>query len=156
MGDYFRRYNVATIVIPLLLILIFLCTESVTAADIDIIVDGDIANWAFMPGTTNIDSTNVTLNVSSISSMWTVSVKDGLDFSKPGSTVGRMAESDASGAYTGINALGTAISIAGPSVPSRTTGSSVTLDGSNQVIESGLTPVTGLVMPLYLATSYYQ
>ena len=111
-----------------------------------------ISNWTFTPGTTNIDSTNITLNVSSISSTWTVSVKDSLDFSKPPSTVGKMVEWDGSAYVTPSPwVLGTAVTIAGPSVPSKTTGASVTLDGSEQIIESGLTPVTGLAMPLTIS-----
>lgn len=139
------------IVILILLVLILLCTVAVTAADIDISVDGDISNWAFTPGTTNIDSTNISLNVSSISSTWTVSVKDDMDFHKTPGTVGRMAESDAVGAYTGTKVLGTAMTIAGPTEPTKTIGSSVVLSGSNQVIESGLTPVTGLPLPLTIS-----
>jgi len=132
-----------------LLVLTLLYTIPVKAADIDITIEGPgISNWAFMPGIKNIDSTNITLNVTSISSTWTVSVKDSLDFSKPVGTVGRMAESDAGGAYSGINVLGTPLTIAGPSLPSKTTGASVILSGSNQIIESGLTPVTGLTIPL--------
>ena len=151
VGDYPHRSRVRIIVILVLLVLLLLWTVPVTAADIEIAVDGDISNWAFTPGTTNIDSTNITLNVSSISSTWTVSVKDGMDFNKTPGTVGRMAESDAVGAYTGTKVLGTAMTVAGPTEPTKTIGSSVVLSGSNQVIESGLTPVTGLPLPLTIS-----
>jgi hypothetical protein len=152
MGGYVHSSSVWTIVIPALFILVLIFSVPITAADIDITIEGPgISNWAFTPGITNIDSTNITLNVTSISSTWTVSVKDGMDLSKPGGTVGRMAESDAGGAYTGINVLEQPINIAGPSVPLKTTGASVVLDGSNQVIESGLTPVTDLIMPLTIS-----
>ncbi len=125
----------------------------VIAADIDITIEGPgISNWIFTPGTTNIDSTNITLNVSSVSSTWTVSISDGLDFSKPPSSVGKMVEWDGAAYITPSPwVLGTAVTIAGPSVPSRTTGTSVILSGSNQIIESGLTPVTGLTMPLTIS-----
>jgi hypothetical protein len=151
MGQYFHRYRVWAIVIPVLLVIVLLCAIPVTAADIDITVDGDISNWAFMPGITNIDSTNITLDVTSISSTWTVSVKDAMDFEKTPGTVGRMAESDAGGAYTGTNVLGTAMIITGPDMPTNTTGASVVLSGENQVIESGLMPVTALQIPLTIS-----
>jgi len=153
MDGFFYRFNVWKIVIPTLLILVLLYVVPVSASDIDISVEGPgISNWVFTPGITNINSTSITLNVSSISSTWTVSVKDGLDFSKPSSTVGKMVEWDGS-AYVTPNpwVLGKAMGIAGPSVPLKTTGASVTLDGSNQIIESGLTPVTGLMMPLTIS-----
>jgi len=153
MGDYFHGSLVWTIEIPALLVLVLLCTVPVIAADIDISVEGPgISNWVFTPGTTNINSTSIILNVTSISSTWTVSVKDGLDFLKPPLTVGKMVEWDGS-AYVTPNpwVLGTSMGIAGPSVPTKTTGASVILDGSNQIIESGLTPVNGLVMPLTIS-----
>ena len=138
---------------PGMLVLVLLYTVPVTAADIDISVEGPgISNWGFISGTTNINSTSIILNVSSVSSTWTVSVKDNLDFSKPPSTVGKMVEWDGSAYVTPSPwVLGTAMNIAGPSVPSKTTGASVTLDGSEQIIESGLTPVTGLTMPLTIS-----
>lgn len=135
----------------IMVLLVLVLAAPANAADIDITVDGDISNWAFTPGTTNIDSTNITLNVTSLSSTWTVSVKDDLDFSKPWGTAGRMAESDALGVYTGTHVLGTAINIIGPSEPSKTTGASVILNGDNQIIESGLTPVNGLVLPITIS-----
>jgi hypothetical protein len=141
------------IVIPLFLALILLCSVPAIAADIDITIEGPgISNWAFTPGTTNIDSSNITLNVSSVSSTWTVSVKDGLDFSKPPSTVGKMVEWDGA-AYVspGPWVLGAPVTIEGPSVPARTTGTSVVLNGANQIVESGLTPVTGLSMPITIS-----
>jgi hypothetical protein len=131
------------------LYIILLVLNPAIADDIDISVGGPgISNWTFTPGATNVNSTSVFLNVSSISSTWTVSVKDNLDYSKPAGTVGRMAESDAGGAYTGTTVLGTALMISGQSIPANTTGASVLLSGSNQIIESGLKPVTGLLIPL--------
>jgi hypothetical protein len=153
MGDCLHGFKVWTIVIPILIIFVLLCIVPVTAADIDISIEGPgISNWAFTPGTTNIDSTNVTLNVSSISSTWTVSVKDNLDFSKPPITVGKMVEWDGT-AYITPNpwVFGKPMNIEGPTVSPKTTGASVTLDGSNQIIESGHAPVTGLVMPLTIS-----
>ncbi len=132
-----------------LLVQLLLFSGLVTAADIDITVNGDISNWVFTPGTTNIDFTNITMNVTSVSSTWTVSVKDARDFSKPIGTEGKMVEWDGS-AYVMPNplVLGTAMDIAGPSLHPNTTGVSVTLDGSEQIIESGIAPVSALSIPL--------
>jgi hypothetical protein len=152
MWQYFQVSRVGVVIIAAMLVLVLLCTVPVFAADIDITIEGPgISNWAFVPETTNIDSTNITLNVTSISSTWTVSVKDDLDFGKPPGTVGRMAESDAGGVYTGTNVFRTAMTITGPNMPLNTTGASIVLSGSNQVIESGLKPVTGLRMPLTIS-----
>jgi hypothetical protein len=150
MEHYFNRYRAWAIVIPAMLVLILLCTMPVSAADIDITIEGPgISNWIFTPGITNIDSANITLNVSSISSMWTVSVKDDLDYSKPPLTVGKMVEWDGTAYVTpGPCVLGTAMNIAGPSVLSKYTGASVTLDGSNQIIESGHIVVNSEKIPI--------
>lgn len=153
MEDCFCRSRSWTTGIPVILVFVLLCVAPVTAADIDISVEGPgISNWVFTPGITNINSTSVILNVSSISSTWTVSVKDGLDFSKPPSTVGKMVEWNGF-AYVTPNpwVLGTTMGVAGPSIPTKTHGASITLDGSDQIIESGLTPVTGLTMPLTIS-----
>jgi hypothetical protein len=150
MDNYFPQLRIVTIVIAAILVLFMLSVIPVAAADIDISIEGPgISNWAFIPGTTNIDSTNISVNVSSVSSTWTVSVKDSLDFSKPVGTIGKMVEWDGT-AYVipSPSVLGMPVIIAGPSVPSKTTGVSVTLDGSEQIIESGLVPVSGLTMPL--------
>jgi hypothetical protein len=140
VGNYFQPSRVGALVILVLLVLVLLFTIPVTAADIDISVEGSgISNWIFTPGTTNINSTSIILNISSISSTWTVSVKDGLDFSKPPLTVGKMVEWDGVAYVTPTPwVLGTAVNIAGPSFPSKYNGASVVLSGSNQVIESGL------------------
>jgi hypothetical protein len=153
MDNYFQPSQIGEVVILAFIILIILSSLPVFAADIDITIEGSgISNWAFTPGTTNIDSANVTLNVSSVSSTWTVSVKDNLDFSKPPATVGKMVEWDGSAYVTPSPwVLGTPVTIEGPSVPLRTTGTSVVLSGSDQIIESGLTPVTGLTMPLTIS-----
>ncbi|MEI7433401.1 MAG: hypothetical protein WCJ93_04030 [Methanomicrobiales archaeon] len=141
MRNHFHKSQVKIVVICALLV-VLLSTIPVIAADIDISVEGPgISNWIFTPGTTNINSTSIILNVSSISSTWTVSVKDAMDFAKTSGTVGRMAESDAGGAYTGTNVLGAAVNITGPSSLSKYTGASVVLSGSNQLIESGLAAV---------------
>ncbi len=62
-----------------------------------------------------------------------------------------MVEWDGS-AYVSPNpwVLGSPMKIAGPSVPTKTTGASVVLSGTNQIIESGLTPVNRLMIPLTL------
>jgi hypothetical protein len=152
MENFFHRFGIWKTVFPAILVVLLLYIGTAIAADIDISVEGPgISNWAFTPGITNIDSTNITLNVSSISSTWTVSVADNLDFLKPASTVGKMAESDAGGVYMGTHVLGTALGIAGPTIPSNTTGASVILSGSNQIIEAGLKPVGGLRMPLIIS-----
>ena len=107
MGHFFHGIQFLKIITLVQFVLILLFVVPATAADIDISLEGSgISNWAFIPGITNIDSSNLTLNVSSISSTWTVSVVDNLDFSKPAGTVGKMAESDAGGTYTGTNVLG--------------------------------------------------
>jgi hypothetical protein len=153
MGNHFQPSQLVNIIVPLFLVLVLLCIVPVIAADIDITIEGPgISNWAFIPATTNIDSSNTTLNVSSVSSTWTVSVKDNLDFSKPLSTVGKMVEWDGSAYVTpGPWVLGMPVTIVGPTIPLRTTGTSVVLSGSDQIIESGLTPVTGLTMPLTIS-----
>jgi len=152
MGNVFHRSGIWNIVLPSILVLTFLHCGIVNAADIAISVEGPgISGWAFTPGIINVNSTSVTLNVSSISSTWTVSVVDNLDFSKPAGTVGRMAESDAGGVYTGTHVLGSPLTIRGPTITSKTAGTSVVLSGSNQIIESGLVPVTGLVIPLNIS-----
>jgi len=143
VGNYFQPSQIGVLVIPILLVIVLLCAVPVSAADIDITIEGPgISNWIFTPGMTNIDSTNITLNVSSVSSTWTVSVKDNLDLDKPPLTVGKMVEWDGLSYVTPTPwVLGAAMNITGPSVPLTYTGASVILDGSNQIIESGLAVV---------------
>jgi hypothetical protein len=150
LGFYLQLSQAEALFIPILLVLVLLCTVPVIAADIDISVEGPgVSNWIFTPGTTNINSTSIILNVSSISSMWTVSVKDNLDFFKPSSTVGKMVEWDGVAYVTPTPwVLGTPMNITGPSVPLTYTGASVILDGSNQIIESGLAVVNSEKIPI--------
>jgi hypothetical protein len=149
MIDHFRISSGNIVLIMAIMVMVLFILPA-TAADIDISVEGPgISNWPLTAGIININSSSVSLNVSSISSTWTVSVKDNLDFSKPPSTVGKMVEWTGS-VYVTPNplVLGAPMGITAPSVPLKTTGASVTLDGSEQIIESGLTPVAGLTMPI--------
>ena len=103
-------------------------------------VNGGISNWNLDPTTSpKVDSTSVNLTVSSNSPGWLVSVKDALDGSKPAGSAGKMVDYNV-GSY-GTLALGSNLTVGSASVAGFT-GSTVTLHGSDQAIETGAIDAT--------------
>ena len=76
---------------------------------------GDITNWA-LGLDSNINSTDVRLHVFCNYPGWAVTVNDSLDASKPSTSRGKMAQSNA-GVYTGYYNLSTPMSITGTDSP---------------------------------------
>lgn len=146
MNDLFRYPGI--MVIPALLILMPLCFGPVSAAYIDITATGNISNWTFTPGLTNINATSVHLTVTSDAFVWTVSAKDASDDSKPPSYAGHMVEWNGAAYVTPVpKVFGTAMTVSGTNV-AQATGTSAVLSGSDQVIESDTEAVSSLAIPL--------
>jgi hypothetical protein len=89
------------------------------------------------------DSTTATLDVSSNSPGWTVSVKDALDGSKP--SAGKMVNYTTASSTYGTLALGSALNVGSASyvsAPNGFVGTSHDLTGSDQAIETGASDTT--------------
>ncbi len=123
----------------------------VGAATITLSVDGNIQNWTLIPGSTNENSTAVTLNVSCDSSSWTVSVVDNLDDDKPAAGAGRMAEYNTTTGYVNSGSiLGANLTVEGGSAVNMTN-TTATLGPTDQVIETGNNIVTNVQVPVAMS-----
>jgi hypothetical protein len=109
------------------------------AKTITVNVNGTITDWPLTSGITNTNSTSVTLDVSSNSPGWVVSIKDALDGGKP--SAGHLV--DYTGSTYGTVALGSALGISSASVTGLTGGSVAALSGSDSTIETGASDYTG-------------
>jgi len=136
--------------IPVVLLVVLVCSGPVSAATIDISVSGDIPDMTLTPGSTN-ENTSVRLNVTTDATTWTVSVKDASDNAKPDTYAGRMVEWDGTSAYVTTPAvLGANMTVTGTTVLG-SSGSSATLSSADQIIETGTATVTSLEIPLTFA-----
>jgi hypothetical protein len=151
MNDYFQRSRTIILAIPVVLLVVLVCSGPVSAATIDTSVSGNIPLMVLTPGSTN-PNTSVHLNVTSDTANWTVSVKDASDDAKPLSYAGRMVEWNATlSAYVANPAvLGANMTVTGANVPG-SSGSSATLSSADQIIETGTAIVTSLEIPLTFA-----
>ena len=152
MSDCFQRSRAILLAIPVVLLVVLVCSGPVSAATIDISVSGDIPHMVLTPGSTN-QNTSVHLNVTSDTAAWTVSVKDASDDSKPQSYAGRMVEwNGTSSAYVANPAvLGANMTVTGATVPGSHDGSSATISSVDQINETGTAIVTSLEIPLTFA-----
>jgi hypothetical protein len=145
-------------VIPALLILVLLCIAPVSAASIDITVNGSISNWALNPGTENTNADMISINVTTtgITSSWNVYVKDANDNSKPPSWSGRMVEYDGTNYVTDSpHVLGTNVSVIDTG-GSGYSGGTATLGPIDQPILTGNNNVSEELIPITIdqITSY--
>jgi PKD repeat protein len=107
-----------------------------TTPTIDIDATGEKTNWPFTLGT-NEDSTSVDLSVDTSASNWHVSVMDALDGgAKPAGTEGKMAE------YTGSAYVSSGAVLTYPLHVKCGTGDYVTLSGSDQIVQTGISAGT--------------
>ena len=151
MGGYFQRSRMIILAIPVVLLVVLVCSGPVYAATIDISVSGDIPDMTLTPGSTN-ENTSVHLNVTTDAATWTISVKDASDDAKPQSYAGRMVEWDGTSAYVATPAvLGANMIVTGTTIPGSTSGSSATLSSVDQIIETGTATVASLEIPLTFA-----
>ena len=110
-------------------------------ATIAIVVTGSITDWPLVLNS-NVDSTNVTLDVLSNKPGWTVKVSDELDGGKLPASVGKMANwTTVTWGDSGY--LATALNVGAASVTSHATGASVNLNGGGQTIETGNSDASG-------------
>jgi len=151
MTANFQKFRVILLVVFITMaVLVFALPAG--AATIDISVNGSIRNWVLTPGSTNENSTAVTLNVSCDGSSWTVSVMDNLDDGKNSTSAGRMLEYNATtnnwidtGSILKANLTvegGTAVNV---------TGSQVTLGPIDQVIGTGYGTVDKTRIPVTIS-----
>lgn len=111
---------------------------------ISLVVNGGINNWSLANIGDNINSTGISMVVSS-NDDHVVYVRDSLDGGKPANTTGHMSEYDPiGGVYVGGVNLTNALAISSPP------NAYVALSGSNQQIEStsGATPSGGTTFPI--------
>jgi len=150
MSGCFQRSRMIILAIPVVLLVVLVCSGPVSAATIDISVSGDIPDMTLTPGSTN-ENTSVRLNVTTDATTWTVSVKDASDNAKPDTYAGRMVEWDGTSAYVTTPAvLGANMTVTGTTVLG-SSGSSATLSSADQIIETGTATVTSLEIPLTFA-----
>lgn len=106
-------------------------------------VTGGISNWVLDPTTSpKVDSSSVTLSVSSNSPGWVVSVKDGMEGSKTAGSEGKMAEYITGTSSYSTLVLGTAMEVISASHAGFTGQDVATLSGTDQAIESGASDYT--------------
>jgi hypothetical protein len=109
------------------------------AAEIAITVQGNISNWALNLGS-NSDALSVKLNVDSNRQKWAVNVKDALDKDSGNNTkthAGQMVDYNNATNLWGTGALATPMDVGAAGVNPHVTGSTVTLTGGEQAIETG-------------------
>jgi hypothetical protein len=122
-------------VITGLLIVLLTLASPVTA--INITVTGTLENWDLAPGIVNENATAIHLNVSPVSTGWTVTVADALEGGKSSNSAGRMLEYNAgSGWVNGGSVLAENLTVIGESVPG-VLGSTAILGPTGKLIESG-------------------
>lgn len=148
MHYFHQGIRSSILVLTIVLLLLIFCNTPASAADISLAISGDINNWKLTMGQDNSNE-DLSLTVVANSQPWYIKVRDALDDSKPGSSVGRMTEWNGLSYVTSPHVLSNAVSIAAHSGTGYTAGSAISLSGSYQQIASGTT-TPSVIIPIII------